>query len=74
MIAEPWIRRWSPSLRELEFSSGALATLFSGASPEQWRGPKHDFAWCDELATWEKGQETWDMLQLGLRKGPLARR
>jgi len=68
-IAEPWITRWSPTNRELHFSSGAVATLFSGASPEALRGPEHHFAWCDELAKWEKGQESWDMLQLGLRKG-----
>jgi phage terminase large subunit-like protein len=47
--------------------------LFSGASPEQLRGPQHHIAWCDELAKWEKPGETWDMLQFGLRLGDRPR-
>jgi len=33
------------------------------------RGPQHRFAWCDELAKWPRGIETWDNLMLGLRDG-----
>ena len=72
-VADAWLRDWNPSLRRLTFTTGATATLFSGASPEQLRGPEHHFAWCDELAKWEKPGETWDMLQLGLRLGALPR-
>jgi phage terminase large subunit-like protein len=68
-VAGPWIREWRPSLGTLKFRTGAIATLFSGHTPELLRGPQHDYAWCDELAKWEKAQETWDMLQLGLRLG-----
>jgi phage terminase large subunit-like protein len=68
-VAGPWIREWRPSLGTLKFRDGAVATLFSGHSPEILRGPEHDYAWCDELAKWEKAQESWDMLQLGLRVG-----
>jgi predicted phage terminase large subunit-like protein len=32
------------------------------------RGPQHDAAICDELASWSR-PETWDMLQFGLRLG-----
>ena len=32
------------------------------------RGPQHDAAVCDELASWSH-PETWDMLQFGLRLG-----
>jgi phage terminase large subunit-like protein len=64
---------WNPSLRRLTFRTGAVATLFSGASPEQLRGPEHHLAWCDELAKWEKPRETWDMLQFGLRLGDWPR-
>jgi hypothetical protein len=31
-------------------------------------GPQHDFAWCDELASW-RYPEAWDMLMFGLRLG-----
>ncbi|HEY0625223.1 MAG TPA: terminase family protein [Allosphingosinicella sp.] len=72
-VAAPWIDDWHPSRRLLRFVTGAEATLFSGASPEALRGPEHHFAWCDELAKWEKPQECWDMLQLGLRLGERPR-
>jgi len=68
-VAGPWIREWNPSRGIVTFRTGAVATLFSGHSPEMLRGPQHHLAWCDELAKWEKAQETWDMLQLGLRLG-----
>ena len=72
-VAGAWVTEWQPSLRRLRFRTGAVATLFSGASPDQLRGPQHHLAWCDELAKWEKPAETWDMLQLGLRLGDWPR-
>ncbi|HET9638845.1 MAG TPA: terminase family protein [Allosphingosinicella sp.] len=72
-VAHDQIADWSPSLRRLRFRSGAEATLFSGASPEALRGPEHEFAWCDELAKWRHAQASWDMLQLGLRRGKRPR-
>jgi phage terminase large subunit-like protein len=66
---EEEIAEWAPSRRELVFANGAIATLYSGASPEALRGPQHHIAWCDELAKWRHPDATWDMLQLGLRCG-----
>jgi phage terminase large subunit-like protein len=68
-VAGDLVLAWNPSLRRLSFKGGSEATLFSGASPEMLRGPEFDYAWCDELAKWAQPQETWDMLQLGLRRG-----
>jgi phage terminase large subunit-like protein len=68
-VAGALLSEWHPSLRRLTFRTGAEATLFSGASPEALRGPEHHYAWCDELAKWERPRDTWDMLQLGLRLG-----
>jgi len=68
-VAGAWITEWHASLNRLRFRTGAEATLFSGATPHLLRGPEHHYAWCDELAKWDKGQECWDMLQLGLRLG-----
>jgi phage terminase large subunit-like protein len=68
-VAGPWIREWRKGEGVLVFRTGAVATLFSGHTPELLRGPEHDYAWCDELAKWEKAGDTWDMLQLGLRVG-----
>jgi phage terminase large subunit-like protein len=68
-VAAGAIADWEPSRGRLTFRSGAVAQLFSGASPDLLRGPEHHYAWCDELAKWDKPQDTWDMLQLGLRLG-----
>jgi phage terminase large subunit-like protein len=60
---------WSPSLRKLEWSNGAVAHVFSAEDPDSLRGPQFDAAWADELAKWKHVEETWDMLQFGLRLG-----
>ena len=47
---------WEPSRRRLEFQSGAVASLYSGANGDSLRGPEHHFAWCDELAKWAQAR------------------
>jgi phage terminase large subunit-like protein len=61
--------RYVKSDRALYWPNGAMALLFSAEEPDQLRGPEHDIAWSDELAKWRYAQETWDMLQFGLRSG-----
>lgn len=61
--------RWEPSRRRLLWPNGAVAQGFSAEDPESLRGPQFEAAWCDELAKWKNAQETWDMLQFGLRLG-----
>lgn len=60
---------YEPSKRRLTWPNGASATLFNATEPDQLRGPQHDAAWADELAKWRYAQETWDMMQFGLRLG-----
>ncbi|MDQ3145182.1 MAG: terminase family protein [Pseudomonadota bacterium] len=72
-VGDGRIASWRPSLGLLKFKGGSEANLFSGASPDGLRGPEHHLAWCDELAKWEKAEECWDMLQLGLRLGERPR-
>ena len=60
---------WSPSLRKLEWPNGAVAHVFSAEDPDSLRGPQFEAAWADELAKWKHVEETWDMLQFGLRLG-----
>lgn len=71
MACAPPDRRpeWLPGRRLLVWPNGATAQLFSAHDPEALRGPQFDAAWADELAKWRKGQDTWDMLQFGLRLG-----
>jgi phage terminase large subunit-like protein len=68
-VSPYWDRpRYEPSRRRLTWSNGAIATLYSADEPDRLRGPQHDAAWCDELASWRYPQ-AWDMLMFGLRVG-----
>jgi phage terminase large subunit-like protein len=60
---------WTPSRKRLEWSNGVIAQAFSAEDPESLRGPQFAAAWCDELAKWKRAQDTFDMLQFGLRLG-----
>ncbi len=65
--------KFEKSKRRLTWPNGAVAMLYNATEPDQLRGPQHDAAWCDELAKWRYAQETWDMLQFGLRLGERPR-
>lgn len=68
-VSPPWFRPvYEPSKRRITWPNGAQATTFTGEEPDLLRGPEHDAAWCDEIASW-KYPETYDNLLLGLRKG-----
>jgi len=60
---------WEATRRRLVWPNGATAQAFSAHEPEALRGPQFDAAWVDELAKWKKAEESWDMLQFGLRLG-----
>lgn len=56
---------------ELRWPSGAIAYLYTAEEPEGVRGFNGDFAWCEEVGSWQYPNEAWSNLQLGLRiKGP----
>ena len=61
--------KWEATRKRLVWPNGAEAHLFSAHDPDSLRGPQFDAAWVDELAKWKKADETWTMLQLGLRLG-----
>jgi phage terminase large subunit-like protein len=64
---------YEPSKRQLLWPNGAIAQIFSAEDPDSLRGPQFSAAWCDELCKWRKPDETWDMLQFGLRLGEAPR-
>ena len=69
-ISPPWDKpTYEPSKRKLTWPSGAHALVFSSHEPDQLRGPQFDAAWCDELASWEYPEQTWDNLSFALRLG-----
>lgn len=68
-VSPPWFRpHYEPSRRRLTWPNGAIATTYSADEPDRLRGPNHDLAWCDEVATW-RFPESFDQLLLGLRLG-----
>ncbi len=71
MACSPPDRRpaWIATRKMLVWPNGAEARLYSAHDPESLRGPQFDCAWVDELAKWKRAEETWDMLQFGLRLG-----
>ena len=60
---------WQPARRRVVWENGAVAQAFSSEDPEGLRGPQFGAAWSDELGKWRYPEETWDMLQFGLRLG-----
>jgi phage terminase large subunit-like protein len=64
---------YEPSKRRLTWRNGSQATCYSADEPDLLRGPQHHFAWADELATWQRLDEAWANLQLGLRLGERPR-
>lgn len=65
--------KWVSSRRRLEWHNGAVAQIYSSEDPDALRGPQFEIAWCDELAKWNHAEETWNMLQFGLRLGSYPR-
>jgi phage terminase large subunit-like protein len=57
------------SRRRLVWPNGSIGQIFSSEDPESLRGPQFHLAWGDEVGKWKHAQETWDMLQFGLRLG-----
>ena len=64
---------WQASRRRLEWPNGTIAQTFSAEDPDSLRGPQFDAAWLDELGKWRRAEETFDMLQFGLRLGAQPR-
>lgn len=60
---------WRRDKGEFVFGSGAKAFVYSAEAPDKLRGPEHHAAWCDELAKWRYGDQTWSNLRMGLRVG-----
>ena len=66
---------YEPSKRQLHWSNGSVATIYTAEEPERLRGPQHGALWADELASWPRSKvrdnatEAWDNAMFGLRIG-----
>jgi phage terminase large subunit-like protein len=59
--APSWCRPiYQASRRQVQWPNGAIATLYSAEEPDRLRGPQHDGALLDELASW-RDPSTFDM-------------
>lgn len=61
--------KFIPSLKKLIWPNGVESHIYYGSEPDKARGPQSDFLWCDELAKWQRPEETFDNLLMGLRLG-----
>jgi len=73
VIPPELVRDYNKSLHELTLINGSLIKGIPASEPERFRGPQFHGAWLDELAAWEYLQESWDMLQFGIRLGKQTR-
>jgi len=60
---------YEPTKRKLTWPNGAVALTYSGAAPDQLRGPSFDGGWVDELAAFKYPDDTWNNLLFGMRLG-----
>lgn len=69
-VSPPWFMpKYEPTRRRVIWPNGVIGVTYSADEPDQLRGPQHMKAWADEPAKYEKPQELWDNLMLGLRIG-----
>ncbi len=66
----PWDKpEYVLNTKTLTWPNGYFAKAYSGANPEELRGPQHTKGWIDELCAFAYPSETLDMFLMGLRLG-----
>ena len=52
-VSKPWFRPdYTPSIEQLTWPNGVIATCYSADEPDGLRGHEHDHAWIDEPGAW----------------------
>jgi phage terminase large subunit-like protein len=69
VIPSVLIAKYNSSLHEIHLINGSMIKGIPASEPERFRGPQFHGGWLDELAAWEYLQESWDMIQFGIRLG-----
>jgi len=64
---------YTRSLHEITLKNGSLIKGIPASEPTRFRGPQFHGGWCDELAAWDYLDDSWDMIQFGLRLGTRPR-
>ena len=60
---------YKSSLNEIILTNGSLIKGIPASEPSRFRGPQFHGGWLDELAAWDYLDESWDMIQFGMRLG-----
>lgn len=73
VIPQELVADYNKALHELKLVNGSFIKGIPASEPERFRGPQFHGGWLDELAAWDYLQESWDMLQFGIRLGQHTR-
>lgn len=73
VIPEILIQDYNKALHEIKLVNGSFIKGIPASEPERFRGPQFHGGWLDELAAWDYLQDSWDMLQFGIRLGKHTR-
>ena len=63
------ISKYNSTLHEIYLKNGSFIKGISASEPDRFRGPQFHGGWLDELAAWDYLQDSWDMIQFGIRLG-----
>ena len=72
-MPEEIIADYIKSLHEIKLTNGSIIKGIPASEPNRFRGPQFHGGWLDELAAWEYLDESWDMLNFGMRLGQQPR-
>ena len=69
VIPKELIADYNKALHEIRLINGSFIKGIPASEPERFRGPQFHGGWLDELAAWDYLQDSWDMIQFGIRLG-----
>jgi predicted phage terminase large subunit-like protein len=63
------VRDYKSSLSEITLINDSIIKGIPASEPGRFRGPQFHRGWLDELAAWDYLDDSWDMIQFGMRLG-----
>lgn len=63
------VEDYKSSLHEITLTNGSIIKGIPASEPGRFRGPQFHGGWLDELAAWDYLDDSWDMIQFGMRLG-----
>ena len=69
VIPKELVADYNKALHEIKLINGSFIKGIPASEPDRFRGPQFHGGWLDELAAWDYLQESWDMIQFGIRLG-----